>query len=245
MSKIIKSKETVLAGNRVELYRELACEEEVHEAGARPDSEEDRELQRIYDDVRQKASRSAAKILEDAYARRDKIVNTAEEDVKRIRRKAQEEGLRQGRLDAEERVRDILAEMNQTLGQIREDTMQNHQKLMEDVVTLGLIMTEKILDKRIKEDETDMLELAEKAVASEKDKKNIVLHVCAQMTKLAERLDKELEDVRERYQSTVKVKADGAETGTCRVETEDGITDASVFVQLDNLREQLKELEAI
>ena len=32
------------------------------------------------------------------------------------------------------------------------------------------------------------------------------------------------------------------EAGTCRVETEDGIIDASVFVQLENLRTQLIEL---
>ena len=116
------------------------------------------------------------------------------------------------------------------------------EALNGELIELSLAMAEKILHKHIEEDENELQELARAVVMSEKDKKHISLQVSDHMMQLIDRMDQELEPVRERYQNTIKVKGVPMPPGTCRVETEDGIIDASVDVQLENLREQLELL---
>lgn len=249
LSKIIKLEETIPGMCRVELYRES-------HTGKEPKKEPRRDIgygsqgitcvnegvERIYEEARQRAGQEAAKLLENAYAKRDKIVNTAEEDVKRIKERAHEEGIAKGMEQAATMISNTLAGMNQILEQIKMAEEQNEEALENEVASLSLNVAEKILHKRIREDHTEMLQLAKDAVLLEKDKKNINLHVSSRMMEFADELDRELEPVRERYQSVIKVKADDLPEGSLRIETSDGIIDASVFVQLENLREQLKVL---
>lgn len=243
--KVIKSEETIFERNRIELYKDGTEDfAEAPEAGPgyQPDYVE-AEVRRIYEDARRRASQSAARILEGAYAKRDKIVKTAEEDVKRVRQKAVKEGYEAGLLEAETRLSGELKGLWEAVGEIRKTQQHSAELLQEEMIELSLAMAEKILHKRIEADEHEMSELAHAVVLSEKDKKHINLQISNQMMQLIDQMDQELEPFRERYQSTIKVKAVPMPPGTCRVETEDGITDASVFVQLENLREQLKLLE--
>lgn len=249
LSKIIKSEETIPGMCRVELYKESSTDKEPekeprkeyrHAASGITCVNE--EVERIYEEARQRAAQEAAKLLENAYAKRDKIVNTAEEDVKRIKERAHEEGIIKGMEQAVSMLSDTLAGMSRGLEQIKTAQEQNEEALENEVVNLSLNVAEKILHKRLQEDQTDMLKLAKDAVLMEKDKKNINLHVSMQMMEFVDALDRELEPVREKYQSVIKVKADELPEGSLRIETSDGIIDASVFVQLENLREQLEVL---
>ncbi len=239
---IIKSEDTILERKRIELYREYASEPEEAEENVEqmytPNLVE-AEVQRIYEEAVQRANQSASRILEGAYAKRDKIVNTAEEDAKRVHQRARSEGYQEGLLEAASQIESQIKEMTGSLNDIRRIQQQNTDALSRDIIELSLSAAEKILHKRIEEDEEEMRELAHAAILSVKEKKQINLQISNQMIGLIDKLDKELEPVRERYQSIIKVKAVPMEKGTCRVETEDGIIDASVFVQLENLREQI------
>lgn len=242
--RVIKSEETIFERNRIELYKDGTDgfeEEAVRQQENQPDLIE-MQVQQIYEEARQRANQSAARILEGAYAKRDKIVSTAEEDVKRVRLKAVKEGYEEGLLKASSQTGKALALMQEELCEIRGTLKQNMEALNGELIELSLAMAEKILHKHIEEDENELQELARAVVMSEKDKKHISLQVSDHMMQLIDRMDQELEPVRERYQNTIKVKGVPMSPGTCRVETEDGIIDASVDVQLENLREQLELL---
>ena len=242
--RVIKSEETIFERNRIELYKDGTDgfeEEAVRQQENQPDLIE-MQVQQIYEEARQRANQSAARILEGAYAKRDKIVSTAEEDVKRVRLKAVKEGYEEGLLKASSQTGKALALMQEELCEIRGTLKQNMEALNGELIELSLAMAEKILHKHIEEDENELQELARVVVMSEKDKKHISLQVSDHMMQLIDRMDQELEPVRERYQNTIKVKGVPMPPGTCRVETEDGIIDASVDVQLENLREQLELL---
>lgn len=242
--RVIKSEETIFERNRIELYKDGTDgfeEEAVRQQENQPDLIE-MQVQQIYEEARQRANQSAARILEGAYAKRDKIVSTAEEDVKRVRLKAVKEGYEEGLLKASSQTGKALALMQEELCEIRGTLKQNMEALNGELIELSLAMAEKILHKHIEEDENELQELARAVVMSEKDKKHISLQVSDHMMQLIDRMDQELEPVRERYQNTIKVKGVPMPPGTCRVETEDGIIDASVDVQLENLREQLELL---
>lgn len=242
--RVIKSEETIFERNRIELYKDGTdgFVEEAEPQGVNHPDYVEAEVRQIYEEARQRANQSAARILEGAYAKRDKIVSTAEEDVKRVRQKAVREGYEAGLLEAAAKSGSLLKEMQGAVGEIRETEARNMELLSDEIIGLSLSMAEKILHKRLEENENELKELAHAVIQSEKDKKHIHLQVSNQMMRLVEQMDQELEQVRERYQSTIKVKAVPMPPGTCRVETEDGITDASVYVQLENLREQLELL---
>lgn len=249
LSKIIKSEETIPGMRMVELYKDSHTDREIKKEPRKEYRNVstgitcvNAEVERIYEEARQRAAQEAAKLLENAYAKRDKIVNTAEEDVKRIKERAHEEGIAQGMEQASSMVSDTLARMGEVLEQMKAAEIHNEEALENDLISLSLGIAEKILHKRIQEDPAEMLVLAKDAVLMEKDKKNINLHVSSQMMEFADLLDQELEPVRERYQSVIKVKAANLPEGSLRIETSDGIIDASVFVQLENLREQLRVL---
>lgn len=110
MSRILKPAQTVAGSHMVRLYQP------VQEAGAQtgqesgvsepPDPEQDQggrryaliseEKRKILEHARNQAEQAAARILEEAYAQRDNIVNTARDEAGRIREQARQEGYGQG-----------------------------------------------------------------------------------------------------------------------------------------------------
>ena len=122
--------------------------------------------------------------------------------------------------------------------------MENElEDIRSQIVELSLDIAGKILEKRIEEDSGEMAELVKKAIQSERDKKKIDIHISAKALELAEALEKELEPLQEKYGGTIKVKKEECPLDRVRIETSDGILDASVFRQLEQLKCQLASLE--
>lgn len=130
--RVIKSGQTVLGEGRVPAYQmtgpETAQAEEIsgepgnaaREAadGAVPRyaliSEEKR---KILEHARNQAEQSAARILEDAYAQRDKIVNTALTEAERLKQQAEEHGYEDGINRAEADISDGLKKIGRSVEQ--------------------------------------------------------------------------------------------------------------------------------
>lgn len=128
--RVIKSGQTVLGEGRVPAYQmtgpETAQAEEIsgepgnaaREAadGAVPRyaliSEEKR---KILEHARNQAEQSAARILEDAYAQRDKIVNTALTEAERLKQQAEEHGYEDGINRAEADISDGLKKIGRSV----------------------------------------------------------------------------------------------------------------------------------
>ena len=108
---------------------------------------------------------------------------------------------------------------------------------------MSFMMAERILRKRVEEDETEMLDLIEQAVLSERDKKSITVHVPARASGLVEELEQRLNPLMGKNGSSLRIKTEDRPAGFVQVETEEGIVDASLDVQLTNLKKQLTALE--
>lgn len=261
MSRILKPAQTVAGSHMVRLYQP------VQEAGAQtgqesgvsepPDPEQDQggrryaliseEKRKILEHARNQAEQAAASILEEAYAQRDNIVNTARDEAGRIREQARQEGYGQG-------LRQALGDIGQDIDGIRSSVEKIgaefsgfEQRLGSRIADLSFMMAEKILRKKVECDETELADMIEKAVLSERDKENITLHMPAQAVKLIETLEKRLEPLRDKNSGsggTIRIKAEERPLGFVQVETEEGIVDASLDVQLDNLKKHLLALES-
>jgi flagellar assembly protein FliH len=246
LSRIIKSGQTVYQDLEVAVYGETfeSAEEEDGPAAQEESytliSEEKRH---ILEHARNQARESMAEILSDAYAQRDKIVNTAEKEAVRIREQAREQGHEQGLEEALSSVEDLTVRLRQEIGEAYERMENQLEDIRSQIVELSLDIAGKILEKRIEEDSGEMAELVKKAIQFERDKKKIDIHISAKALELAEALEKELEPLQEKYGGTIRVKKEECPPDRVRIETSDGILDASVFRQLEQLKCQLASLE--
>lgn len=248
--KVLKPDQTVMDGARVKAYIPPHVDEKETPA-ASPDTEEEpdagrnryalisEEKRKILDHARDQARRSAAAILEDAYAQRDKIINTAEQEAERIREEARKEGRAQGAAVAEKELAEALADLNQSVQEMNSQIEKGEEELRQEVTDLSVAIAEKILHKKIEEDGTQIADLAEHAVLSERDKNNILIHVSNRCAGLAEELEQRFKTMRDGAGNAVKIKTEDMPAGYVRVETEAGIVDASLEMQIENLKRQL------
>lgn len=243
LPKIMKSRDVVLGQSKVRLYQELIQEEEQEQEQGRVAYDMDEEVERIYVRAKQRSEQTAARILEEAYAERDRIVRTAEEDRVRTRERAREQGYEEGLYQAAQKISGDIENISAEVRNLKASMEDAREELAGKMVALSLDMAEKILHKKLEEDDMAMEQLALDVIRSEKEKKKMVLTVSDRTGGLIEALEEELEPVRERYQSTIKIKSADGQEGICRLDIPEGIIEASVFSQLDNLREELKLLE--
>lgn len=254
LSRILKSDQTVTGSLKVKVYQKtdevpLAPDpdglkhppgEEEAERGYALISEAKR---RILERARSQAEQSAAAILEDAYAQRDKIVNTAAKQAEHIKEEARKEGYEAGIAEAGTEIASQLSDIRSCVKGIEEQMGQQARELQEQLAGFSLKIAEKILCRTLEEDSAAITELVERAVLSERDKRNIVVHLSDHSLELVEALEKKLEPLREKNDGFLRIKTEDQPPGYVQIETEEGIVDASVFVQLENLKAQLAALD--
>lgn len=200
------------------------------------------EKRKILEHARKQAEQSAARILEEAYAQRDNIVNTARGEAGRIHDQARAEGYNQG-LDQ------ALGDISRDIGGIRgsvdrmEQGLEEFKRQMnERIAGLAFMMAEKILRKKVEYDESELADMVADAVLSERDKENITVHIPEDAVGLVEALEQRLEPLRDKMGGVLRIKTENRPRGFVQIETEEGIVDASLDVQLDNLKKQLMAL---
>lgn len=248
MSNIIKSGESVLEDYRINLYHvnDTAETEETSDSSNEEEYRKKYELiskekKQILEHARIQAKQTASKILEDAYAQRDKIVNTAETEAARLKQLAKEEGFSEGMKDSEVFLRDSLTGLNEEFARLKREEQAAFERLNEDVIQIAFNMAEKILKKELERDEMALLSLVKSVLKEEADKNNITVHLSSKAYRLAEELKKHLNTAREQGKNAVKIKKDDIGYSDLKIETEDGIVDASISVQLENLKKFISE----
>lgn len=197
------------------------------------------EKQKILDIARNQAEKLAAEILEEAYFKRDKLVNAAYEEAERIKKNAHEEGILKGIEQSQGEIGTELASLRQSVEEMGRRLAAYEQETEEKITELSLAAAEKILTKHMEDDNAVIVDMVEKAVLSERDKSLLIIHITDKSARLIDQLEQRLEPLREKLSGTIKVKPEDESPGYVRIETEEGIIDASVYTQLENLREQL------
>ena len=232
---------------RVNLYHMSKSEEPEPEPDS-PGEEEYRkkyeliskEKKQILEHARIQAKQTASKILEEAYAQRDKIMHTAETEAERLRQAAREEGYTEGLENSAQFIRESLTGLNEEFTELHRKEMEAFGQLSGEVFKLSYNMTEKILKKKLKEDELALLELVKSVIKEEADEKDIVVHLSVRAFRLAEEREIQLRPIQEKTGASIKIKKDAVSEGDVKIETSDGIIDASISVQLENLKKFLE-----
>ena len=117
------------------------------------------EKRKILEHARKQAEQSAARILEEAYAQRDSIVNTARGEAGRIHDQAKMEGYNQGLDQALEDISQDIAGIRAAVDRMGQGMEEFKRQMNERVAGLAFMMAEKILRKKVEYDEAELADI--------------------------------------------------------------------------------------
>lgn len=205
-------------------------------------------LERAYDELVKKASEDgkiyADHIIGDAYQQRENTLNQARAEAIKIKQDAQQEGYQQAYQECQAQVSQCIDEMRNGLADLYVQQEMFFDEYAANLASLAMEITGKIIATKIEDDDLVLTEMVKKAVNELRDSEWISVEVSARLPKLAEVLTKELRAKAQDYGTRrIDVTTSDSPMGTCVVQNEDGVVDASVQTQLENLITYFCEIE--
>lgn len=207
-----------------QMLRELEAEEEA----AR------QRIQRLTREAKEQAEETAQKVLQGAKNERVKMMDQAQADAARIREEARQSGYSDALAQKQGEIDGKLAELDRLMARLQEDQTAFLRQYEEGLAALSLEIAQKVLDEAVMADGTLMRPLVQKAVSSVKNAEWISVEVSSRLPGLVEELKKEL--AKRPDLPRLDVSAADMPPGGCRVQTPEGVVDASVSTQLGNLK---------
>lgn len=214
---------------------EAAPEQESPEERERRLEEEHRKREKFLEtQARLKADEAARQILLGAEAEREQLLAEAEIEAAGLREEAKRTAYEAAYQEKRQAIEDRLAELDRLMGRLERDQGEFLRQYEEGLSGLALEIAQKLLDESILQHKELMKPLVQKAVSTVKNAEWISVQVSDRLPGLAEELKAELAN-RPGF-PPVDVLAADAVPGSCVVHTPEGVVDASVPVQLENLK---------
>lgn len=183
-------------------------------------------------------------ILQQAMKKAEEINRQARiklEQAEEIKASALQQGYNEGAGQKAGEIDEAISKIDQSLQQLRDEQTEYFLTYQEELKNLALDIAGKVIHKKISEDDMTLNELVSQAVSSIKGVKWISAEISDKLPRLAQKLRKELcENTGEG--PSVEIRTKDIPEGSCIVQTSDGIIDASVSTQLDNLRKYMDSL---
>lgn len=218
-----------------ELAQETIEKETVHTA------EHEAELLSIRR-ARENAEEISQKILRRARQERDEMLEKARADAAFLKEQAAKEGRETAYEQMKASIDDCLQQVSSLLDDLQLRQRQFIQKYSDGLSMLAVDIAEKVLNMRIVRDDSEMIELVHQAVSSVKNADWISVEVSDKMQGLIERLETEFAQ-QAAGGPRVDVMAVDAPVGTCVLHTPEEVIDASVPVQIENVRELFGQIK--
>ena len=197
-------------------------------------------------DHTEEARKEAEKILADAQAQADAILQQAKQDAEQVREEAKNAGYQEGRqsLEAEfSAKRDELQSEFQNQQEMLQTEFREKQKNMEkDLVDVILEVFNKVFHIQFDNKKHILMYLIEDAILNIEGDKEFRIKVAGSNVKF---LENHKEEIIERVGSGIGIEivVDSSMDGnSCVIETDSGVFDCSLGVQLENLIKDIKSL---
>lgn len=195
----------------------------------------------MQEEIVQGAMSEAARILEDAVkeaeASKTEVMARTRYEADKLRKEADEEGRRHGFASAVGEIKDAVQKLEETVAQFEADRAGYEVEFEEKLKWMAAEIASKVLAKKVAEDDTEMLQMVEKAVASVQREAWVRVEVAQEMTNLIDRLVAIFD-----ANTNVEVNGVPAPVGTVRIETPSGVIDASLKTQLENIKAYFKNM---
>ena len=188
----------------------------------------------LLDAARSRAEEISQKLLQAARAEREKLLEGAQAEAFQIRSQARQEGYQSAYTELKSQIESCLAKVGSMMDRMQNEQEQYFEKYAKELRFLALEIAGKVLDKRIAEDDEELMDLVRQAVSSVKNAEWISVEISENLPGLVSRLSEEFSD--KAYGNKVEVQTRDIPSGSCIIHTPDGVVDASVETQLENLK---------
>ncbi len=162
------------------------------------------------------------------------------EELKQVRSQARKQAYN----DVMEEKRKEYQECLQKVDVLLKEMEQQHQEFLSEyrdhLATLALSIAEKVVLKKISEEDRYFNDLVTNAISSIKNADWITVQVSDQMGDYVEQMSKE---IKKKGYNNVEVVSGPYPLGTCLLEIPEGFIDASVPIQFQNLRAGFERVE--
>lgn len=212
---------------------------------AEEESEEDtvalegtrREAAEILQKAREEAAMITNKAAIQAQLDHDHLLEQTAVEMEQIKKQAYEEayqkGMAEGARDQANSLRDCMTSLIEGVSHLEGEQAGFMAEYEYNLKWLAWEIASKVLGRKLEEDETELVSLVKMAVASVKNAEWITVEVSEKMTGLLDTLSKEF---RRLGDDRVEIRGISGPDDTCIIDTPDGLIDASVYRQLENLR---------
>jgi flagellar assembly protein FliH len=191
---------------------------------------------------------SVDEILVAAQDQAEAILASVQAEVEQVRQEAYAQGLLSGREEGREQAKQellsslvVFAQAGQSLIVLEEQLVA---RFTPQLVRFALEIAEKIVGKQVEEDPLIVATVLERARAELPQARTIRIWLHPQDHQILTELRPDLVWVGEKGGRTVEVlSSEEIERGGCQVETEMGVVDATIPVQMQEIRRQLLDEE--
>lgn len=196
-----------------------------------------REAAEIIEKAREEAATITNKAAIQAQLDRDHLLEQTAAEMEQIKKQAYEEayqkGLDEGARAQAKELKGCMEKLVEGVSHLEGEQAGFMAEYEYNLKWLAWEIASKVLGRKLDEDETELVSLVKMAVASVKNAEWITVEVSEKMTALLETLEREF---RRLGDDRVEIRGISAPIGTCIIDTPDGLIDASVYSQLENLR---------
>ena len=205
--------------------------------------------------VREKCSIETEKMVGEAVGKADEIVKKAKEDalriIKQARAEAEEsyhdayekgygEGLKTAKKENYENEKILVDQLQNLMERLSSEKQKAKDEVNAEALDFAFELAEKITDIEIDRNDKAFVNICKKAVSHVEEAKSAVLRVGPREYAIASRYGSEIKKALSGLPN-LQIQLDENRTGSCVLETDTGLVDASVKAQLSRARQLIEE----
>lgn len=187
------------------------------------------------------ADEIAKRIMMVARVEREKLLEQARSEAAQIREAARQEGLEQGRQQLQDRVEGCLSQVEEAMSEMQASQNSFFEEYEKELKYLALDIAQKVMQKTLSENSTELGELVRQAVGTIKGADWIQVEISDRLVTLIHQLRKEFAS--QQGIKSVELVPKAMPGDRCVIRTSEGVTDASIPTQLDNLRQVFQKMD--
>ncbi len=192
------------------------------------DIQDDTEL-----DPEQRAAKEAQNMIEKAKRQCEQMIKDAVSEAEQIKKYAKEQAYAEQKEKILERSQNLDKEVENTLDEMQKAQNNYFRHYKKELKYLALDIAEKVLQKTVAEDDMALNDLVKQTLSTIKNADWVTVEMSEKLVKLVEKLRSEFsQDTR-----NIDIVPLSKPEDNVVVKTSDGIIDASVSVQLNNIKD--------
>lgn len=165
---------------------------------------------------------------------RKAVIKAANEEAGFIRNRAYNEGYERGVQEKMGEIQSLIDRNEKLLHNISISITEKLREYEKNLTELSVDIASKVLARKLDEDNQCMNDLIRKAVDEVKNSEWISITLSDELKQVLGGLEEELR--RGKFAGKLDIMFKEAPKGTCIVETPDGVIDASIHTQIENLK---------